>query len=1117
MQKNKKEEVLPAQTLSSVVTISRQFLRSVRLDADLGREDALLGYVCQGTAQALLESMANQIKNTNQRAFIWTGPYGSGKSSLALMLCSLVSPVQKIREHAKTILNLPAGSAIHAAFDAKDLGWLVVPVVGKRTSVTEELSKALAHASAQPVSRRKNTSKNDVIGELRAAAERHPTGVLVVIDELGKFLESAAHEGDDVYFFQELAEAASRSTGKIVIVGILHQSFDAYAARLGRQARDEWAKVQGRYIDIPLVAGTDEVIELVGRAIEVSPEVDRKDAVPIAKIVAQAIRERRPGTPAGIDVAIARCWPLHPVVAALIGPISRRRFSQNERSTFGFLASRESLGFTEFLEGSPISWSSMYGPARYWDYLRANLEPAILSSPDGHRWSVAAEAVERTEAKGTGLHIELTKCVALIELFRHGSGIVPEIAVLGACVQRVNQALVVKALHDLVAWKILIERKHLGAYGVFAGSDFDIEAAVRHARTEIGAPDLQRLSALTDLQPILAKRLYHETGTMRWFSRRIVRLEDAEQEVANFTPDKGSVGAFLLCLPELGVSANASKNRIRNLTSKQKASHALVVGIPENAERIAELGLELVACEHVFKARPELDGDAVARKELLGRTSAVRVALEDELSDAFSLSKWYCEGLLQDNNTGDSIAWIASNIAAKIFFGTPQLHNELINREELSSTSKRARKELMYRMVSHGSMVNLGYSTYAADAGIYYGLIQKLGLHQKKSDDEGWAFTAPFAHSINQPMYMFWLATNAFLLKDGPPKKLSELYEFWTRPPYGLRAGIMPALAMAFFLANRSSLALYVDGLFSPDLAEATIDEWLFDPKSVALKFVAASIDQNAFVLAVANSLPKDSLASNQPLDVARALVSLVFALPNWTRRTTSVSPEAQAVRAMLLKANDPHKVLFADLPTLLEASDANDVQRKLQKITTELLTAYPEVLTRVKSTTLLALDQADGDLASLRARAKAIKGITGDFKLESFIAQLEVFDGSTTSIESLVSNGSSKPPAQWVDRDLDSAMMQLASSAHEFRRAETLAPLRDRSSTRRSIGVVFGIGRGKEITATVDIDEKHSATVSRLAAQLVVSLQQQTKDIQLAALAEAGALLFERQIIEAP
>lgn len=1116
MQKNKQVVTVQVQKLSDVVTISRQFLRSVRLDADLGREDALLGYVCQGTARGLLESMARQIRDTNQRAFIWTGPYGSGKSSLALMLCSLVSPTQSIRARAKVILDLPEDSAIHAAFNAQNNGWLVVPIVGKRAKVTDELSKALALAAGQPVSRLKGIAKQDVIGELIDLSEQHPSGVLVVIDELGKFLESAAYEGDDVYFFQELAEAASRSNGKIVVVGILHQSFDAYAARLGRQARDEWAKVQGRYIDIPLVAGTDEVIELVGRAIEVDPRVDRTDAAPFAKIVARSIRERRPGTSAGINAALARCWPLHPVVAALIGPISRRRFSQNERSTFGFLASRESLGFVEFLEGSSVAWSSMYGPARYWDYLRANLEPAILSSPDGHRWAVASEAVERTEAKGTALHIELTKCVALIEMFRNGSGIVPELEVLSVCVDGAAPSLVAEALHDLVAWKILIERKHLGAYGVFAGSDFDIEAAVNHARTEIGTPDLQRLSSLTDLQPILAKRLYHETGTMRWFSRRIVRLEDAELEASNFTPDKGSVGAFLLCLPELSASATAAKNSVKKLAAINQNSHALVIGIPENADRIAELGLELVACEQVLKARPELDGDAVARKELLGRTAAVRLALEDELSDAFSLSKWYCWGQPQDNAAGDSISWIASNIAAKIFPKTPRLHNELINRDEPSSTSKRARKDLMYRMVSHGSQANLGYSTYSADAGIYYGLVKTLGLHREASDGgDDWAFTEPFAAGRNQPMYELWLATRSFLLKEGPATKLSDLYEFWAKPPYGLRAGVMPPLAIAFFLANRSCLALYVDRMFSPDLTEATIDEWLFDPKSVALKFVSASSDQSAFVLAVANSVPSESLASRQPLDVARALVSLVLSLPNWTRRTTTVSAKAQAVRAMLLKANDPHKVLFADLPTLLEATDANDAERKLQSITSELLAAYPAVLDKVKTSTLLALDQSDGDVVRLRARAKAIKGITGDFKLESFIAQLEVFDGSTTSIESLVSNGTSKPPAQWVDRDIDLAVMQLASSAHEFRRVETLAPLRERPSTRRSIGVVFGIGRGKEVTASVDIDEKHASTISRLAAKLVVNLQQQPKEIQLAALAEAGALLFEDQTSE--
>ena len=76
--------------LSDAVEISRQFLRSIRIDTDINRNDALSGYVCQGNAQGLLNSMSQQILQSKQRAFTWTGPYGGGKSSLALMLCALV-------------------------------------------------------------------------------------------------------------------------------------------------------------------------------------------------------------------------------------------------------------------------------------------------------------------------------------------------------------------------------------------------------------------------------------------------------------------------------------------------------------------------------------------------------------------------------------------------------------------------------------------------------------------------------------------------------------------------------------------------------------------------------------------------------------------------------------------------------------------------------------------------------------------------------------------------------------------------------------------------------------------------------------------------------------------
>ena len=59
---------------------------------------------------------------------------------------------------------------------------------------------------------------------------------------MGKFLEAAAQDGTDIYIFQQLAEAASRSHGRLLIIGVLHQAFEEYANRLSRQMRDEWGK-----------------------------------------------------------------------------------------------------------------------------------------------------------------------------------------------------------------------------------------------------------------------------------------------------------------------------------------------------------------------------------------------------------------------------------------------------------------------------------------------------------------------------------------------------------------------------------------------------------------------------------------------------------------------------------------------------------------------------------------------------------------------------------------------------------------------------------------------------------------------------------------------------------
>ena len=1094
--------------LSSIVSISRQFLRSVRIDTDLGREDALSGYICQGTARSLLENMSKQIVETNQRAFTWTGPYGGGKSSLALSLCALVSPNSKLRAKARQVLGLSADGLVQRAFSTKSDGWLVVPVVGKRADVRTELSNALAEARGVSPSRRKNT---DVVAELVDEAERHPNGVLVVIDELGKLLEATAMEGGDIGVFQELAENASRCSRKLVIVGILHQAFDAYASRLGRETRDEWAKVQGRYIDIPLVAGADEVIELVGRAITLSNDApDLKPAGRFAKRVADSIKARRPGTPDSLAASLAACWPLHPVTAALLGPISRRKFGQNERSTFGFLASREPLGFIEHLDGHPADWSEMYGPADYWDYLRANLEPAILASPDGHRWAQACEAVERAESKGTERHVALTKAIALIELFRSGSGLVADNHVLEVSVRGVNEESISQLLKDLAEWRVLIERKHLGAWGIYAGSDFDIEAAVRLARAEIGEPDLDRISTLSDLQPVLAKRLYQETGTMRWFNRALARLDGIEQLAESYTHKPGSVGTFVMCLPSLGTRTKSAEHRVRHATTT--AGETLVLGTPKNAERIAELSLELSAAERVSKTHPELHGDPVARRELIGRIEAVRSSLEEELADAFSTCLWYRQGNSVNPKHDKPLTVLASEIAREVYSKTPPIFSELINREEPSSNSVKARKDLMYRMVSHASLERLGYDGFPADAGLYFTILNNPGLHRQLSEGS-WGFTDPYSTSRWEPFNPWWYSTCHEVLRDGKTTTLADLYSYWAGAPYGIRRGVMPVLALAFFMAHRSQLAVYVAGAFTPELSEAVVDEWVLDPSRIAFKHVEASRDQVKLVGALAASVAQRSNSEVEaaPLDVARGLVSIVVGLPEWAKRTLAISKRAQEVRGMLLRANDPHKVLFADLPTLLEARDPEEINRRLAEVTDELTGAYGAMLSRVRQHLLDALDHKDRPLQELRQRAGTVKGITGDLRLDAFAGRLELVDDGEAVIEGLISLAVSKPSTQWVDRDIDAAMGALASWAVDFRKAEAMAPLRNRPSTRRVLGVVFGASHGQDRSGYVDIAEKDTPAVDRLVKAFLADTVGERPEVILAALAEAGAMTLSK------
>lgn len=525
--------------LANRVHIARRFQRAIRIDTDLGDPHALEGFICPQSSAEVLATMARHVAENGQGAFTWTGPYGSGKSSLVIALSALLHGDKRLRSRAAAIIGKKTAQTVETALPPRTRGWRILPVVGRRERPAQVIGEAIQASDFFTGKPPRSWSEQRILKTLEEVASRNPRaggGLVVFIDEVGKFLESATHDGTDIYLFQQMAELAFHSNKRLIVVGILHQAFEEYAHRLSLETRDEWAKIQGRFVDLVVSTAGDEQIDLLGRAIE-SNHRPQKPGPLAAQVAALVQRQVAP------DFArmLERCWPLHPVTACLLGPLSRRRFGQNQRSIFGFLNSAEPEGFQDFLRHADRA--ELYAPSRLWDYLRTNLEPSILASPDGHRWALAAEVIDRYEAgEGKDLHLRLLKTVALLDLFKDRSGLTASRALLKLALHDHDAKAVATALRELQRRSFLIFRKFADAFAIFEGSDFDLDVALTQDLEAVDEVDFATLNALAGFQPIVAKRHYHETGTFRWFDVDVVPLAAVEDAVAGYAPRHGAFG-----------------------------------------------------------------------------------------------------------------------------------------------------------------------------------------------------------------------------------------------------------------------------------------------------------------------------------------------------------------------------------------------------------------------------------------------------------------------------------------------------------------------------------------------------------------------------------------------
>ncbi|HOW70462.1 MAG TPA: hypothetical protein PKY77_07670 [Phycisphaerae bacterium] len=957
---------------------------------------------------------------------------------------------------------------------------------------------------------------------------------MLVLDELGKFLEFAAShpESSDVFLLQQLAEYAVRSEGHFSVIGVLHQDFREYASMLPGVERAEWEKIRGRFEDIAFEEPPSQLLRFVAQASEQSRKSDK---TPLSERACREVAElagnlwRLHIAPPGLAEAEGRellqsCAPLHPLTAALLGPVFRR-VGQNERSAFSFLASEEPSALKAWVRANGDGKHHLFDVVHLYDHLRGSLGNALLHTSDGKRWAEAFDAESRHNSLSANA-VVLLRAIAMLAIAARWYDVRASRDVLKyALFNRLSADAIDNAIDELESASVVVYRKYNESLAIWEGSDVDVEARLSEGRTRLR--DTVGAAALLEkhyrIRPILARRHSYETGTLRFFE---VRFAEHSQLHHIATQEYDHDGRIVVLLLTRGQTSEPSKSDLKQLDVR-----SLVLVVPP-AERLTSLALEMAAIDWVERNTPELGHDKTARRELYARRSDVdrhvRLLVDGLLSSAGEERTWYHKGRkirIQDHR---QLNEQLSRISDEVFCSAPAIDNEIINRQELSSSAAAARRNLIERMIESRSTPYLGLEGNPPERSIYRSLLSSEGLGVHGEHKGVWGFRQPSASHRKRPRSAYELfqeIDDFFSKSEQSAKSVEDLFGQLRRPPFGLRDGPIPVLVCAALLARESDVALYKNGEFQPSLTCALFEDLIKRPVDFSVRQLRITGVRSEVFGRLATLLGQTDISERdskqQVVTIARLLIRFMRSLPEYTQKTEGLSTRTRDTRTTLMTAKEPETMLLEDLPNAVgvlpfqpgdrrrRSKDVDLYITRLKEAIIELRDCFPKLVASLWR----SLGEAFGtgvETAHVRARlherASALSEFAVERDMRMFIERVADESGSEQDwLEGVTSLLAERLPTKWRDEDLAHFGIRLQQFVRRFNLLEatvaTRPPNSGQSNGLESIRFAVTSTRFGQIDHTFHVDPSKELSVQAIAKQLARILDKQDSAAAMVAL----------------
>ena len=719
-----------------------------------------------------------------------------------------------------------------------------------------------------------------LVDTARAIRQQGKAGALLIIDEFGRHLEhmlSTSSDGD-LHLLQNIAEATGRADSPISLVIIQHLGLEHYGSMLRGPKRYEWDKVRGRFVETVLNHTETDAAHIVARALGALGIAGggRCPPLQLPKSAPRILRDRH------FLAAARKCIPLHPMTVVLLSRLARV-LGQNDRTMVGWLTSNMDSGFQASRTKIRDGW--LY-PASLYEHF---FQDALWAPPNpafAKRFAAIHTAHERM---GDDLSVDarlLFKTLALLS-FCAGRGIGSDRPSALACLPK--DFPFDRSMDELTSQSFVLYRHYRSEYVVWEGSDYDVSGRIDAELSRLSLEVAEEMNRRSP-PPVLAHAHLIRTGNRR--TAPVLWLNDGDTP-----PETDGKPRILVWLGD----------RARNA-----ALASDVVGVT-NPSAIEPHLRESAAIRRLLNEDAELQEDAIATKEMESRlafheeriTSVYQDILESDLS-------WQV-----GKNRYASMQEALSNAMDAAYPKAFQLHNELVNRDRVSSPIAFALRKLISQLYAGPDQENLGIDKFPAERIICESMLKRTGLYTRASNDkwqlrlDGDALTPGLADCIAEARRLFVNGQHPVV------PSVEGVADHLAAPPYGVKRTPALLLSILILLNDKDAHELYEDGQFLPHWGPDTLLRMVKAPRRFMIASAAASPVNPKFMQEYEGSLVNNDRKAVDitPVALAREVLRRYSHLSPYAQRTQAVSHQAQAFRRAIEISTSPGDLLFRKIP----------------------------------------------------------------------------------------------------------------------------------------------------------------------------------------------------------